>query len=161
MVKCYLTEVRDWFRLHHNPSIVKDNTKSILWIWPFKRIVEKLPSLLHMIKDECIAFGVPPSDVRCTRQYVEVYIPIEKKSPVPYLDNMVDYRPILGHLRKCVKEKWSGMVVADRNLQSHIIGLLENKDFRLRASIEFAGKNGAPPTLDLLDTIDKIWKLRC
>lgn len=50
----------------------------------------------------------------------------------------------------CVS-KWKGLAASDSSLQSTIIDLLEDNDYRFRAALHLA-------TLDILETIDKVWK---
>ena len=69
---------------------------------------------------------------------------------------------VVASLRDRMADKFKFLLVdnKDANLQSSIIGMLNNKDYRLRASVYYSAKHGPAETFDLLDRIDTVWSLR-
>jgi hypothetical protein len=145
-----------WFNINYNPYSFKDNTlsKSPVSIWPKKDVMRKVENIIELIKDECLAFGIDAQDIKTNKICIEVYLNYNKEKKI------VDYMPLREYLAGCVRDKWNSMIVSEDNLQSMVIKLLGNREFKLEAALYFGEKYGAKETLNLIKKIDTTWKLR-
>lgn len=154
-----IATIHDWMSLKYDSSLYKSRslTQNIARLCVKKSVLKKLamPTILQELK----AAGIPDEDITSqTSTYIQFALPFcvddsafcEKK------------RDLANRLRTHMTSKFGFLLKEnkDDNLQSLIIGLLNNRDYRLKSSVYYAAKNGHDATFDVLDKIDNVWSLR-
>jgi hypothetical protein len=56
--------------------------------------------------------------------------------------------------------RWAHLNAQEDGLQSLLLNKLKKHEYRTLAAIHFSARHGAKRTIDLLDTIDRVWSLR-
>jgi hypothetical protein len=116
---------------------------------------------MPLIIEEIKKCGIPECDITsCTKTYVQFALPLSC-----YVQD-TDFYEKLGVFTKSLTERMIttfGVFLKenkDNNLQSMIINLLGNKEYRLKSSVYYSSKHGYKSTFEILDTVDNVWSLR-
>ena len=135
-----------------------DARKNIIALSVKKTILTKCPDMLNLVEAELVALEF--RIVHKTAMHLRFAVPcIEVLGIKEWLDQ-VECR-LRNHFAECRKTKWANMIVTDTNtLQSNIIKALKKSEYRLKAAVHYSEKHGATASLDVLDTIDRVWSLR-
>lgn len=151
--------IYDWMTLKYDSNRYKSRslTQNIARLCVKKNVLKKLA--MSLIVDELKAAGVPEDDISSTTStYIQFALPfcVNDDEFLAKLYNFVAKirEHMLGRFGFLLKDN------KDDNLQSLIIGRLNNRDFRLKSAVYHCSKHGADETLDLLDKIDNVWSLR-
>jgi hypothetical protein len=121
-----------------------------------KNVLKKLA--MPLIIEELKAVGIPADEISSTSTYIQFALPF----CVDDREFVVKRRTFADNLNNRMVSKFGFLLVEnkDDNLQSLIIGMLGNRDYRFKSSVYYAEKHGSKATFELIDTIDNVWSLR-
>lgn len=154
-----IATIHDWMSLKYDSRLYKSRslTENIARLCIKKSVLKKIamPTILQELKNA----GIPEDDITCqTSTYIQFAMGfcVEDSAFIEKTRSLTD------RLRAHMTSKFGLLLKENRddNLQSHIICLLNNRDYRLRSSVYYASKNGHEATFDILDKVDKVWSLR-
>ena len=154
-----VSTIHDWMVLKYDSNLYKSRslTQNIARLCVKKSVLKKLA--MPMILQEIKGAGIPEDDITShTSTYIQFALPFCVND-----DKFYEKMKTIGDkLRAHMTSKFGFLLKdnKDNNLQSLIIGLLNNRDYRLKASVYHASKHGHDTTFDILDTVDKVWSLR-
>jgi hypothetical protein len=150
-----VTSIRDWMVLKFDPQLYKSRslTQNVARLCVSRRALQKIP--MPRVIEELKGIGIPDGDVlRFAKTYVEFALPFHFEDEA-YAAKMT---ALSSALRDAMTGRFGALFHADRDcLQSRIVHLMQNADFRLSASIHHASRHGHEQTLHLLETIDCTW----
>lgn len=145
--------IRDWMVLKYNPNMYKSKSDhNIARLCLKKHVLTKItiPLLIEELKNA----GIPEEDIcSSTKTFIQFALPFSKTVPL-FWDRLTVF---MYKLREHMEKRFEPLLKKDNNLQSLIIDMLNNREFRLKSSVYYASKHGHKATFDLLDTINNVW----
>ena len=153
------SSIHDWMTLKYDSSRYKNKSlhQNVARLCIKKSVLQKIA--IPMVVDELKACGIPHNDIiSITKTYIQFALPfcVEHEQ---FVSKLVEFT---NKVKVNMTSRFSFLLIEnkDDNLQTLVIKLMENKDYRLQSSIYHASKWGFRATFEVLDKIDNVWSLR-
>lgn len=149
--------IYDWMILKYDPQLFKGKalSQNIARLCIKKNVLKQvaMPVIIDQVKNLDLEI------MNTMSTYIQFALPFCENDPL-FTQKMTS---ILSSLKDKMYNKFKFLLIEnkDSNLQSSIIEMLNNKDYKLRASVYYSAKYGYAATFDLLHMIDNEWSLRC